>query len=78
MIEKKEIRFIAMIHALKFRVPGNLYLMFVAAMHKVMMNSQTINSKEKLIGVTKTKLKVINDHQFFKQTTIYKPLAEQL
>ena len=59
-----------MIHALKFMVSVNIYLMFVAAVHKVMMNNHTINSKEKLIGVTKTKLKVINDHQFFKQTTI--------
>ena len=67
-----------MIHALKFIVLVNIYLMFVAAVHKVMMNNQTINSKEKLIGVTKTKLKVINDHHFLSKLPYNKPMTEQL
>ena len=71
----QKIRFIRIIHTSKYKVSVHLYLLLVAT-HMLEKIDQPKDTKEKLIGVTKTKLKVINDHPLFKQATIQPPLTE--
>ena len=70
-----KIRFIGTIYNSKSRVSVHLYLLLVAT-HMLVMIDQPKDTKEKLIGVTKTKLKVINDRPLFQQATMQPPLTE--